>query len=186
MIKNKADLKEYLRADESRYSLRRPAILGWLLNDESYYVIKFLRTLRKLEYYTNLPKKNLASKICYIYFFFKHRRLEHKTRISIAPNVVGKGLYIPHLTGGVIINALHMGDYCTVNTGVIVGNKSKPENKPSIGNNVEITIGAKVIGKINVGDYAVIGPNSVVIKDVASYTVVSGVPAVIIKNIKND
>lgn len=186
MIKTKADLREYIRADESRYSLRRPNILGRLLNDESFYVVNFLRTLRKLEYYSNIPKKSLASTICYIYFFLKHRRLEYKTGIRIAPNVVGKGLYIPHLSGGVIINALRMGDYCTVNSGAIIGNKSKPENKPTIGNNVEITIGAKVIGKVNIGNYAIIAPNSVVIKDVAPYSVVSGVPAVTIKNLKND
>lgn len=186
MIKTKADLREYIRADESRYSLRQPKFLGWLLNDESYYIINFLRILRKLEYYTNCPRKNLASKICYVYFFLKHRRLEYKTGIRIAPNVVGKGLYIPHFLGGVIINALRMGDYCTVNSGVIIGNKKKPDYKPSIGNNVEIAIGAKVIGKLTIGDHAIVAPNSVVIKDVAPYTVVSGVPAIIIKSLKND
>lgn len=79
-----------------------------------------------------------------------------------------------------------MGDFCTVNSGVIIGNKTKPYNKPSIGNNVEITIGAKVIGNVTVGDHAIVAPNSVVIKDVDPYTVVSGVPAVIIKKLKND
>lgn len=186
MIRTKEDLKEYIRADESRYSLRHPKFLGRLLNDESYYIIKFLRTLRKLEYYTNRPRKNLAAKICHIYFVLKHRRLEYKTGIRIAPNIVGKGLYIPHLAGGVIINALHMGNYCIVNSGAIIGNKSNPNNIPSIGDNVEITIGAKVIGKVNVGDHAIVAPNSVVIKDVEPYSVVSGVPAVIIKKIKND
>ena len=80
-----------------------------------------------------------------------------------------------------IINALHVGDYCVVNSGVIIGNKNKSEDKPIIGNNVEITIGAKVIGKIIIGDNVIVAPNSVVIKDVPNNAVVSGIPAKILK-----
>lgn len=85
------------------------------------------------------------------------------------------------LRGGVIINALHLGDYCIVNTGVVIGIKGMQENKPTIGNYVEITVGAKIIGKITIGDHAAIAPNSVVISDVPAYAIVSGVPAKIIK-----
>ena len=52
---------------------------------------------------------------------------------------------------------------------------------PTIGNNVEIAVGAKVIGNVTVGDNAVIAPNSVVIKDVPANAIVSGIPAKIIK-----
>jgi len=81
----------------------------------------------------------------------------------------------------VIINALSLGDNCIVNCGAIIGNKNNSEKKPTIGNNVEITIGAKVIGKITIGDNVIIAPNSVVVKDVHDNAVVSGVPAKIIK-----
>ncbi len=80
-----------------------------------------------------------------------------------------------------IINALSMGSNCIVNSGAIIGNKNISENKPTIGNNVEITIGAKVIGKITIGDNVIIAPNSVVVKNVPDNAVVSGVPAKIIK-----
>lgn len=180
MIITKKDLREYIQADRARYSLRKFSILGRLLNDESYYVTKFLYALRHLEYYTN-NSGCLLYKIPYIYWFLKHRHLELRLGIRIAPNIIGKGLYIPHIVGGVIINALRVGDNCTVNAGVIIGNKAHSENKPIIGNNVEITIGSKVIGKIRLGNNVIVAPNSVVIHDVPDNAVVSGIPAKIIK-----
>lgn len=67
-----------------------------------------------------------------------------------------------------------MGVYLVIRGGVNGGS-------PTIGDNVEITVGAKVIGKVSVGDNVIIAPNSVVVKDVPSNTIVSGVPAKIIK-----
>ena len=74
-----------------------------------------------------------------------------------------------------------MGDYCIVTGGVVVGNKGSQDNRAIIGDHVELTLGSKVIGKVTIGDYAIVAPNSVVIKDVPSKAVVSGVPAKIIK-----
>lgn len=74
-----------------------------------------------------------------------------------------------------------MGDFCTVSAGVVVGNKGAQDNRATIGNNVELTIGCKIIGKIKIGDNAVVCPNSVVIKDVTANAIVSGVPAQIVK-----
>lgn len=75
-----------------------------------------------------------------------------------------------------------MGNYCLCNQGLIIGNKNGDnENRAIIGNNVEFTPGVKVIGKVVIGDNAKIAPNSVVIKDVPANSVVSGVPAVLIK-----
>lgn len=116
-----------------------------------------------------------------LYYTMKWKRLSNKYQIYIHPNTVGKGLYIPHFHGGVQLNCLSMGDYCTVSAGVIVGNKGSQENRATIGNNVELAVGCKVIGKITIGDNAVVCPNSVVIKDVPVNAIVSGVPAQVIK-----
>lgn len=180
MIKNLKELKDYISADRSRYSLRNPRVLGRLLNDESYYVTKYLYCLRKLEYYTN-NHYWIWDKIFYIYWFLKHRRLSLKYNISISPNIVGKGVYIPHFRGGVIINALAVGEHLTINTGAVIGNKSRADCKPIIGNNVEICIGAKIIGKVTIGNNVIVAPNSVVVKDIPDNCVVSGVPAKVIK-----
>lgn len=99
MIDSRAKLREYILADESRYHLRRPRLLAWLLHDEAYYMTKFLRVLRHLEYYTNC-RRGVFGNIAYFYYVFRHRQLEWRYGVRIAPNVVGKGVYIPHLAGG--------------------------------------------------------------------------------------
>ncbi len=74
-----------------------------------------------------------------------------------------------------------MGEWCTVTGGVVVGNRGSQQNRPTIGNNVSLTLGCKVIGLIHIGDNVIVGPNSVVVKDVPANSVVSGIPARIIK-----
>lgn len=78
-----------------------------------------------------------------------------------------------------------MGNYCVVNTGVLMGKKDTSDEKPIIGDNVEVNTGAVIFGKITVGSNAKIAPNTVVFKDVPEYGIVSGVPAQLIK-IKNN
>ena len=83
--------------------------------------------------------------------------------------------------GGIIINCKSVGNYCSANAGVVVGNKDGQDNIATIGNNVKLSVGCKVIGKITIGDNVIVAPNSVVIKDVPANCIVSGVPATIIK-----
>lgn len=87
------------------------------------------------------------------------------------------------LWGGIVINCESMGCNCNVNLNVLVGNKNGQQNRAIIGNNVVLTPGAKVIGKVRIGNNVVVAPNSVVVKDVPDNCVVSGVPAVIIKQL---
>ena len=74
-----------------------------------------------------------------------------------------------------------MGYYCSANSGVVVGNKDSQDNRATIGNNVGIAVGAKIIGKVTIGDNSIIAPNAVVVKDVAANTIVGGVPARVLK-----
>lgn len=184
MLKDTTDLKNYLNADFKRNSINCSnkylffenilAIFGVVR--ESYYVRKYLRNLRKYEYCIN---NNII--IGKLYYGFRWKRLSNKYQIYIHPNTVGKGLYIPHFHGGIQLNCISMGDFCTVSAGVVVGNKGAQDNRATIGNNVELTIGCKIIGKIKIGDNAVVCPNSVVIKDVPANAIVSGIPAQIVK-----
>jgi len=116
-----------------------------------------------------------------IYYTIKWKRLSNKYGIYIHPNTVGKGLYIPHFNGGIQLNCISMGEFCSVSSSVVVGNKGTQDNRAIIGDHVELTIGSKVIGKVTIGNDVVIAPNSVVIKNVPDNTVVSGIPAKIIK-----
>lgn len=98
--------------------------------------------------------------------------------------MVGFGFWMPHVIGGgIIINCKKMGNYCSANSGVVVGNKNTKDEIAVIGNNVVIATGAKIIGDVKIGDNVIIAPNSVVVKDVPSNVVVTGIPAYILKQI---
>lgn len=112
---------------------------------------------------------------------YKHRRNCMKYGVFIRPNSCGPGLRIVHI-GGIHLNCASMGANCTVTQGVVLGNKNLPENRPIVGDNVELTLGCKVIGGITIGNNVIVAPNSVVVKDVPDNSVVSGVPARTIKH----
>jgi serine O-acetyltransferase len=97
--------------------------------------------------------------------------------INIPVNVAGPGLAIYHL-GPITINKLvRIGSNCTLQPGVVIGQNRSEENVPVIGDSVYFGPGAKVFGKVRVGNNVVIAPNSVVVKDVPDNCVVSGIPA---------
>lgn len=79
------------------------------------------------------------------------------------------------------MNSNKIGRNFSVSSGCVVGNKDGNENVATIGDNVTMTIGSKIIGKIQVGGNVIIAPNSVVVKDVPANSVVSGIPAKVIK-----
>ena len=106
------------------------------------------------------------------------------TGIEIHPGaVIGKGLFIDHGMGIVIGETTEIGDNCTIYHGVTLGGTGKEEGKrhPTIGNNVLISAGAKILGPFKVGDNSRVGANAVVLREVDENTTVIGVPARIIK-----
>lgn len=160
-------------------------------NTDGYRVYCYLNVLRHYEYWLNSTSccHNQVSKFVHTlitqYYKLKLSRKSVKYNINICrPNSVGYGLRVTHLNGGIIINCESMGNYCVVNSGVVVGVKTGVEEAPRIGNCVELTTGAKVIGNVVVGDNAIVAPNSVVVKDVEQGTVVSGIPAKYLKTIR--
>lgn len=107
-----------------------------------------------------------------------------KTGIEIHPGaVIGKGLFIDHGQGVVIGETAVIGDNVTIYQGVTLGGTGKETGKrhPSIGNNVLISAGAKVLGSFTVGDNAKIGAGSVVLKEVPANATVVGIPAKVIR-----
>jgi serine O-acetyltransferase len=96
---------------------------------------------------------------------------------------IGRRLSIEHHGCIVVHGATVIGDDCLIRQGVTIGNAGyqDPMGAPVIGNRVEIGAGAKIIGRIHIGDEVIIGANAVVVRDVPSRAVVVGVPARIIK-----
>ncbi|EHP49520.1 MAG: serine O-acetyltransferase EpsC [Clostridium perfringens] len=104
------------------------------------------------------------------------------TGIEIHPGAkIGKGLFIDHGMGVVIGETAEIGDNVTIYHGVTLGGTGKDKGKrhPTIGNNVIIGCGAKILGPISIGDGAKIGANSVVLKNVPKEKTAVGIPAVI-------
>jgi len=106
------------------------------------------------------------------------------TGVEIHPGAtIGKEFFIDHGMGVVIGETTIIGNNVTIYQGVTLGGTGKERGKrhPTIGDNVVIGTGAKVLGNINIGDNAYIGANAVVIKDVPPNSTVVGVPGRITK-----
>lgn len=105
------------------------------------------------------------------------------TGIEIHPGAeIGKDFFIDHGSGTVIGETARIGDNVTIYQNVSLGGTSLKQEKrhPTVGNNVVIGAGAKLLGPINIGDNVRIGANSVVTKDVPPNSVVVGVPGRIV------
>jgi len=106
------------------------------------------------------------------------------TGIEIHPGAkIGRRFFIDHGMGVVIGETTEIGDDCTLYQGVTLGGTSwnKGKRHPTLGNNVVIGAGAKVLGPFKVGDNARIGSNSVVIKEVPANATVVGVPGRVVE-----
>ena len=105
------------------------------------------------------------------------------TGIEIHPGAqIGKRLFIDHGMGVVIGETAIIGDDCLIDHQVTLGGMSAKDEKrhPTLGNNVMVGTGAKVLGNIHIGDNVKIGANCIVIKDVEAGKTIIGVPGEIL------
>ena len=128
-------------------------------------------------------------------FFLRHKmafiarwisqRCSRKTGIEIHPGAkIGNGLFIDHGHGIVIGETAVIGDNCTIYHQVTLGGtgvKRHEKRHPTIGNNVLIGAGAKILGPITIGDNSMIGAGAVVLSDVPPNSTVAGIKARVIK-----
>lgn len=106
------------------------------------------------------------------------------TGIEIHPGAkIGKGFFIDHGAGVVIGETTEIGDNCLIYQGVTLGGTGKEKGKrhPTLGNNVMVGSGARVLGPFKVGDNAKIAANAVVLEEVPPNCTAVGVPARIVK-----
>jgi len=106
------------------------------------------------------------------------------TGIEIHPGAqIGKGLFIDHGMGVVIGETAVIGDNCTIYQNVTLGGTGKDKGKrhPTLGNNVLVGSGAKVLGPFSVGDNSKIAANAVVLSEVPENCTCVGVPARVVR-----
>lgn len=112
------------------------------------------------------------------------QRTVRKTGIEIHPGAtIGKGLFIDHGHGVVIGETAIVGDNVTLYQGVTLGGTGKEKGKrhPTVGNNVMISAGAKILGSFTIGENSKIGAGSVVLTEVPPNSTVVGVPGRVVK-----
>jgi serine O-acetyltransferase len=112
------------------------------------------------------------------------QRAKRITGIEIHPGAtIGEKVFIDHGAGVVIGETTEIGDNVTIYQGVTLGGTGKDTGKrhPTIGNNVMIASGAKVLGPVVIGDFVKIGAGSVVLKDVPPHSTIVGVPGRIVR-----
>lgn len=182
MIKSKGDLKRYIEADlASRFGH------GYKLTFSSRLAAHFLHKpwlfqiyLRRAEYYCG-HRNRLVKVIWGNYWKFRAYRYGEKCGFSIPLNVFGPGLVLGHCGTIVVNGGAKVGSNARIQAGVNIGAFSRfdeswtEDSCPSIGDNVYIGPGAKIFGKIKIGDNVAIGANTVVSKSVPSYRTVVGV-----------
>lgn len=165
-----------LREDIACVKARDPAARSAF---EIYFLYPGLKAIRL---------HRLANKFYRHNMFFMARlisqRASKKTGIEIHPAVkIGKRFFIDHGTGVVIGETAVIGDDVTVYQGVTLGGTGKDTGKrhPTIGNNVMIGAGAKVLGPLEIGDNSRIAAGAVVLTDIPSNSTAVGVPARVVK-----
>lgn len=172
-----------LNADLSSIMKRDPAARSKIEIYLLYSGFKAVRAYRKANWCYNHNMKFIARYIS--------QRARHKTGIEIHPGAtIGKGLFIDHGMGVVIGETTEIGDNCTIYQNVTLGGTGKETGKrhPTIGDNVLVGAGAKVLGPFKVGDNARIAAGAVVLREVPCNTTAVGVPAKVIMDnkIKNE
>ncbi len=117
----------------------------------------------------------------------------HFTGIEIHPGAkIGKGLLIDHGMGVVIGETAEIGDNCTIYQGVTLGGTGKDVGKrhPTLGDNVMVGAGAKILGPVKVGSGSKIAANAVVLNAVPENSTAVGIPAKVVRRggvkVKND
>ena len=108
----------------------------------------------------------------------------HFTGIEIHPGAtIGKGLFIDHGMGVVIGETAEIGDDCTIYQGVTLGGTGKDVGKrhPTLGDNVMVGAGAKVLGPVKIGSNSKIAANAVVLREVPENSTAVGIPAKVVR-----
>ena len=166
---------EAVRADLSAVFQRDPACHSYVQAFLFFKGFHALESYRVAHFLWTQGRKLMA--------LFIQNRMSDLFAVDIHPAAqLGRGIMIDHATGVVIGETAVVGDDVSMLHGVTLGGtgKENEDRHPKIGRGVLLSVGAKVLGNIEIGEYSRVGAGSVVLKPVPPHTTVAGVPARVI------
>ncbi len=176
MIKLKNELYREIKSDVAAIRERDPAAKS---NAEVLFLYSGVHAV--LAY-------RVAHRLYISRHFFSARLISqfarHITGIEIHPGAkIGSGLFIDHGAGVVIGETAEIGDNCTIYQGVTLGGTGKDSGKrhPTIGNNVMIGAGAKILGPFKIGNDSKIAAGAVVLEEIPEASTAVGIPARVVR-----
>lgn len=175
-IHNKADLKEWLSSEKSKYGFDKGMlhyVLQYVSCTENSILWRFQRLLRYAEYHTNTNHR-----VRKVYYRIKLNKVSAKYCLHIGVNVCGKGLRIMHV-GPILVNPrVRMGENIVIHMNTSFVAQGTTDDVPEIGNDVVIGTGATVLGGVKIADGIAIGANALVNKSFEIPGIaIAGVPA---------
>lgn len=148
-------------------------LTSWITHEDNYLIWKYLYFLRREE--------GAGNKLAVYYWRRRKNDLGAKLGIIIYAGTCGKGLHIWHYGSTIISGDAKIGEDCVFHGQACIGNDGSGTAAPVIGNNVDIGIGAKIIGDITIADGVKVGAGAVVTKScLEEGATLVGVPAKIL------
>lgn len=190
MITSRLCLKQVLAYERRQYysymfPTRARRIMGWLKHEPIMSIWRWQKASRNSDYYHYKSQNggNILEKLAYLYWVTKKNRIGEKLGIELCTAEIGKGLFIYHFGGGVVANGT-WGENVHLHGNNCIGNGGPGKHiPPTLGNNVLVGVGAKIIGNVHIADNVKIAAGAVVVKDINEPgCTVAGIPATIVKH----
>ncbi len=155
------------------FPTKKDYLKSWITHEDNYLIWKYLYFLRREE--------SAANKLTEYYWRRRKNDLGAKLGIVIYAGCCGKGLRIWHYGSTIISGDARIGENCTFHGQACIGNDGSSTAAPVIGNNVDIGVGAKIIGSITIADDVKIGAGAVVTRSCPEKgSTLVGIPAKIL------
>lgn len=181
MITTRKQLKEILCQERELYIPKRSSAEWILTSDNRFVIYKYVRILRYTEYHYNNRNK-LLHKLLYVFCRRRKCILGRQLGIEMWENTFDSGLKIWH-PGNIVVNGhSKIGKNCQLHGSNCIGNNGITSLCPKLGDNVNVGVGAKIIGGVELANNVTVAAGAVVIRScLTEGAVLAGVPAKCVK-----